>query len=104
MPIDKPEKGYRKTRFGDYVQAPRTPKDSAGHRGLALSIIDRARRDFLFSKSRSIAVGAAKYFTHPDYRHLLGLLGIEESYLPDGITSLRLKFYIEKYTPRRLYT
>ncbi len=102
------ESGWKKTRFGGIVHTG-SIKGVTGERGLIMAIIDRARLDFLFNSKvkkkeeqvkraeERLQTKAAFFFLGDDYKHWLRLLGIPTEYLPDGITTARLKYQIARY-------
>ena len=84
------------TRFGDTVDRRLTTGGLTECEGLLLSIIERARQDFLFGKIVWCQTSAAYYFLGPEYKEHKVLLGIPEEWLPAGITVARLKYQLAK--------
>ena len=82
------------TRFMDWQVWANSNEDARGDTGLVLSIIERARRDFLFEKQPGPAVDAALFFLGPEYRHYMSLLGRQTRHLPVGITRQRCEYTV----------
>ena len=89
-------RGRKITRFGDEVDFPFCTPGLTGGKGLLLSVIERARQDFLFSKIVWCQTSAAEYFLGHEYKEHKVLLGIPEDWLPAGITVGRLKYQLAK--------